>query len=35
MKHVYKFKTDLAEFCVMTGSDYTEQFICILFGAVF
>ena len=33
MKHVYKFKTDLAEFCVMTGSDYTEQFI--LFGAVF
>ena len=33
MKHVHKLKTNLAEFCVTTGLDYTEQFI--LFGAVF
>ena len=33
MKHVHKLKTNLAEFCVTTGLDYTEQFILV--GAVF
>ena len=33
MKHVHKSETSLAEFCVMTGLDYTEKFT--LFGAVF
>ena len=33
MKHVHNLKTNLAEFCVTTGLDCTEQFI-LLFGEV-